>query len=443
MTKFTFHHDSSKLPDYNDSCHPVLMYDKTTWHSTKSSAIARTVIDKIRDLGVPVSIQAFDLVTIAMAVTAADSFSKRESSSNSWSRDLYLDIPLKKPELWLPVKNKLEKALNYLTGDQWKLCFLEGGLAAPKPKTSRKAKLKKKGLKSINSVCLFSGGLDSAVGAIDLINKVQKDKPLLVSHAYKGDATKQNNVESLLSGIYSRFSFNADPHIIDCLSGNIDITMRGRSFNFIAMAIAGASALQKFNQQGILTLFIPENGYISLNPPLTSRRIGSLSTRTTHPFFLSQIQAILNELSFDVQLKNPYQMKTKGQMLSNCIDQKALALVIPHTVSCSNWHRKGIQCGRCVPCIIRRASIFQSGFKNDAKYDDEKLSAVMRDESKRDDIIALSTAILRLNREKKLKKWVRQSGPLPENPACREELTIVFEQGLNEVRNFLKSESVI
>ena len=61
--------------------------------------------------------------------------------------------------------------------------------------------------------------------------------------------------------------------------------MRGRSFNFLAMAMLGLSVVQRINGNDINKIFIPENGYISLNPPLTRRRIGSLSTRTTHPNF--------------------------------------------------------------------------------------------------------------------------------------------------------------
>lgn len=57
----------------------------------------------------------------------------------------------------------------------------------------------------------FSGGLDSAIGAIDLMEKGRA--PLLVSHAYKGDKTYQDKIALAFKGRYSRFEVNADPHL--------------------------------------------------------------------------------------------------------------------------------------------------------------------------------------------------------------------------------------
>lgn len=443
MTKFVFHYNPKKLPPYSEKCHPVQMYDKYKWNPLASSCIARPLIEKIRDLGCRVSNDSFDFLTIAMAVTAADTFSRREDSKNTWSRELELEIALYSPSNWTLVSKKLEKALGYLTGDMWTLKFVNGGLASPVPKRSKKAMSKRKSLKGLNCICLFSGGLDSAVGAIDIVNG-EKGKPLLVSHAYKGDASKQNEVEKVLhEGWYSRLSCNADPHIINFLDGKTDITMRGRSFNFLAMAVLGLSAIQKVNQEKFEKIFIPENGYISLNPPLTRRRIGALSTRTTHPYFLTQIQGILFDVGINVELINPYQIKSKGEMLKECTDQKALKKALPSTVSCSNWHRKGIQCGRCVPCIIRRAAVSFSGFSLDAPYDSINLKTVLSAGDAKDDLLALVAANQKLSKLKDVSRWVRESGPLPDQEDERRELIGVFSRGLVEVGMFLKKEKVL
>ncbi|MBF4436709.1 hypothetical protein ERJ77_19865, partial [Vibrio anguillarum] len=101
--------------------------------------------------------------------------------------------------------------------------------------------------------------------------------------------------------------------------GRTDISMRGRSFNFLAMAVLGISALRSANDNtSIKTIIVPENGYISINPPLTRRRIGSHSTRTTHPNFLQRLEELLRRTGFDVKFVNPYQFKTKGEMLAEC-----------------------------------------------------------------------------------------------------------------------------
>jgi hypothetical protein len=44
-------------------------------------------------------------------------------------------------------------------------------------------------------------------------------------------------------------------------------------------------------------------------------RLGSLSTRTSHPAVLQMLQQILDAGNFRVRLVNPYQQKTKGEML--------------------------------------------------------------------------------------------------------------------------------
>ena len=61
-----------------------------------------------------------------------------------------------------------------------------------------------------------------------------------------------------------------------------ETTLRSRSFLFISMAVLVADSISQE-----MPVFIPENGTISLNFPLTPSRRSSCSTRTTHPHFLS------------------------------------------------------------------------------------------------------------------------------------------------------------
>lgn len=53
---------------------------------------------------------------------------------------------------------------------------------------------------------------------------------------------------------------------------------RGRSFLFFALGVFAGTGLGK-----AFTLRVPENGLIALNVPLDPLRLGSNSTRTTHP----------------------------------------------------------------------------------------------------------------------------------------------------------------
>lgn len=446
MFNFVFSHKNKNLPDFSDEIHPVLIYDKDTWNPHRTSCIARTTIDSIRDSGVKINPTAFDFFSIAMAVTAADSFAPRELSPNAWARQLVLTIPLFNPDIWRPCERDLEKCLGFLTGDEWSLTFTVGGIAPPAPKASRKVTLFKKALRGKNCVSLFSGGLDSTVGAIDLLKGTLNGlTPLLVSHAYKGDATKQREIENGLNGLnFARLKFNADPHLCKSAGFQPEISMRGRSFNFIAMATVGLAVLNRLNAvSGVQSskIFVPENGYISLNPPLTRRRIGSLSTRTTHPHFLSTLEAILSKVGLNVQLINPYQFKTKGEMLAECADLKLLEWSIPHTVSCSNWHRKSIQCGRCVPCLIRRASISFAGIKDLSPYDQDNLKAELaHNDSTNDDLLSILAAYSNLKSGISSSTWVRQTGPLPRDTPTRINLFQTFERGLLQTGDFIKQE---
>ena len=63
--------------------------------------------------------------------------------------------------------------------------------------------------------------------------------------------------------------------------GGVENTTRSRSFLFISFGVFAVSGVKGVNE-----LKIPENGLIALNVPLDNLRVGSHSTRTTHPFYL-------------------------------------------------------------------------------------------------------------------------------------------------------------
>jgi len=440
MTNFYFHNDPSELPAYSENCHPVQIYNTHQYDKTVHSVASRALLDKVRDLGVNIDANAIDLITIATAVTAADTFEQRKMAADAWSRAMHLHIPVTDEEMWSILSSRLSSILNFLTGDQWQFTFFKTSMVMPKPKSSDAAKAKLKTLKGLNSACLFSGGLDSAVGAIDILNGKSEYKPLLVSHAYRGDGVKQENIKSLLNSQFGEFSYNISPSLMNALKGKTDVTMRGRSFNFLAMAVLGIIALRNANNDpNISTIIVPENGYISINPPLTRRRIGSHSTRTTHPYFLNRLEELLADAGFHVKFVNPYQFKTKGEMLAECKDQAAIEKAVPLSVSCSHWHRKHIQCGRCVPCLIRRSSIHHAKLNKDAQYDSKDLKFVHKDPEKRDDLQAVQTAIIRLNKSGDYRSWLRQSGSLPSDPDIRKKLESTIQRGLAEVEVFLKA----
>lgn len=434
MTHLVFHHDHRLLPPASENLLPVQLYGLIGQGRGDISIIGNPAIERIKRLGVKIPAQVMDFLSIALAVTAADTFVQRESSEDGWTRQFSLRLPLHEPSRWIALKKELESALHFLSGDIWDFEFCTGGYAPPEP-YSQHSRFHLIKLKELDCVCLFSGGLDSAIGAIDLLTMGRA--PLLVSHAYKGDKSRQDQIAERLNGRYSRFEINADPHHYQ---GVTDITMRTRSLNFLAFAAVGACAIQEVSQQKKVDLFVPENGFISLNAPLTPRRIGTLSTRTTHPYFIASIQQLFDAVGIPCQIINPYQFKTKGQMAYQCLNKPLLTEIVESTVSCSHWKRTNQQCGVCVPCIIRRASLHAGGINRDAGYTFQSLAKVMNEIDRRDDLIALRIAIAQKS-TLKIGAWVAKSGPLPVDAFSN--FKQVFMEGLNEVENYLLSEGIV
>ena len=88
-------------------------------------------------------------------------------------------------------------------------------------------------------------------------------------------------------------------------------TTRGRSFLFFSCGVFAGSGLGR-----AFTLKVPENGLIALNVPLDPLRLGSLSTRTTHPFYTARWNELVRVLCLPATLDNPYWDRTKGEMVA-------------------------------------------------------------------------------------------------------------------------------
>ncbi len=393
------------------------------------------VRDQVRRLGLPAQVRAFDFLTLALAATAADTFVNRAThSAAGWDRDIHLDVPLAHPEAWDEALPVLRAALRFLTGDRWDISLRGDGVAPPQPMDPRGNFIR---LDGADRICLFSGGLDSTIGVLDLLEAGAK--PLLVSHSYRLDKGKQERIRDQAFPTLPRFALLANPTCGKGLHpdpiGN-DITMRGRSLNFLAAAAVAASVLAE-RAGGRVKIVVPENGFIAVNAPLTSRRVGSLSTRTTHPHFLGLVQRVFDLLGIPAYIDDPYELKTKGEMLNGWSGGSALAA---ETVSCGKWKRKGVHCGRCVPCLVRRASFHAAGIPDptpDYTYGDP--AAILASDG-RADVMALCRAAAWTPAE--LSRAVGASGPLPSDPDRRAQYEAVVGRGLDEVRSYLAAHNV-
>jgi len=398
--------------------------------------IGGPVLRAVRRLGRQPSVAAFDLLTVALGVTAADTFVSRHRYSDvGWGRDLHVVLPLVNPGPWEDVAPSLVKALGFLTGDRWSFEFSAGGVPAPTP--MRRGRVTELG--GVDCVSLFSGGLDSALGILQLVQGGAR--PLLVSHAYRSDDAKQRLVRSRAFPGLPRFAANLRPYWP--ASGGHDTTMRSRSFDFLALAAAGASAVPT-DRVGRMALYVPENGFIAINPPMTSRRIGSLSTRTTHPHYLRLVQEIFDGLGVAVTIKNPHEFDTKGEMVERWKATPTFRAMAGDTVSCGKWKRRNMQCGRCLPCLIRRASFHTAGIPDPTpSYQRIQLTDVLASPNgeERSDLLAVMGAVNLLGTPA-LSSRVGASGPLPQDAATRARYEGVVSRGLIELKGFLTASGI-
>ena len=130
-----------------------------------------------------------DLYILSLVIFAADKRVPRSLFPDAWTRKIKLNIPVIELNTWNTVKDDIDKMLSYLSGDEWNVCFREC-----EPDSNYKSQRKREAhrpdyLNSIKAVSLFSGGLDSFVGAIDQLED-NKNETLFVSHYGGGKGTK-------------------------------------------------------------------------------------------------------------------------------------------------------------------------------------------------------------------------------------------------------------
>lgn len=431
MPRLVFHVERKTLPPVpvNGEIH-VWLYGSSA-PAAHIGVVGSQAFDAASRLCVQPNRAAMDFLSIAMAVTAADTFVLRDASFNRWNREFEIVLPLAEPARWQSVQRELEAALMFLSGDTWRFRFEPDGVWPP-PMEAIRRRVDVVDLSKVDCVALFSGGLDSAIGVKDLIGR--GDRPLLVSHAPRGDADHQNRVAALLPPSCQRMSVNTYPR----LKNVDDDSMRTRSFQFLALAALACQTLASFRGLTAAKLYICENGLIALNPPVTPRRIGSLSTRTAHPRFLSGIQNVWTRAGIPALIENPYAFETKGEMVHARSEDEGFAHFVAETVSCGKWKRRNQQCGRCIPCLIRRSSLHAAGVADATPYEFDNLHEVMADPNGRDDLIAVQSAILRL-RNLPMGRWVLQAGPLPAEAEIRQRYFAVARRGMNELEGYLRS----
>lgn len=383
----------------------------------------------------------FDIVTLATVVYLADTRIERIThGQDSWTREIFIQLPVSNVDLWESQITTVTRMLKFLTGDLWDIEFVERNWKFEQnEETEEKTAL-------YNRASLFSGGMDSLISTINLME--QKESVLLFGHAGEGlTKNAQTNILSVLDEQYSDIKHTLvdlwmsfpDNYIPE---GGNDSNTRSRSFLFIGFAIFSITGTKNITE-----LMIPENGLIALNVPLDITRVGSFSTRTTHPFYLILWNDLLKNLGLGLSVYNPYWDKTKGEMADECLNKDVLFETMKLSFSCSSpgkarWRGLSPQhCGYCVPCLIRRAAMHKAFGKDGTVYTETSIRQ-MKNNSASGIGVQLRSFQYAIERIKKFPNIERisihKSGPLPQDEEYLAELASTYKRGLLEVDTFIR-----
>ena len=307
-----------------------------------------------------------DLLDIAVAVYMSDRYAKREPHLG---RRMGILIPVRHLAIWSKdeASTELERAVSFLARDDFRIHFVKHEEHADRDRRFRRETEKKD-----RCVCLLSGGVDSAAGAVWALE--QGLKPVFVSHyASTRLSGTQKAVISQLGKVFATPLQHVGAYVnrargpgvqqkLGKAPGSI-MFQHLRSFLFLSLATVVALEL------GIRKVYIFENGPLALNPLFSEARV---NTRTVHPHFLVLFRRLIKAVfGVDLEIENPFAYYTKGEV-AECLARSELRGLVSKTESC--WYTFRVQVrademdrefserhdGDCLSCIIRRTSVYHA-----------------------------------------------------------------------------------
>jgi Queuosine biosynthesis protein QueC len=201
---------------------------------------------------------------------------------------------------------------------------------------------------------LFSGGIDSLSGAVDVLSAGAS--VALVSH--RSSPKIYGHQKQLVAALKQRFPKRL-MHIPVLVTRQQPLTVqehtqRSRSFLYAALACGIARLL------GTTHIRFFENGVVSINLPISGQVVGARATRTTHPLVLKRFREFFSAaVSKPLEVENPFIWKTKADVTRSIVEHGCGPLM-KHTVSCTRSRditRSHTHCGCCSQCLDRRFAV--------------------------------------------------------------------------------------
>jgi 7-cyano-7-deazaguanine synthase in queuosine biosynthesis len=238
----------------------------------------------------------------------------------------------------------LHEALGFLTGDFWRVEFVQRRSAAPAPPQNY-----------LNlpvptkAVLAYSDGMDSRAVA-GLLGAVLGEELIRVRVGSKSWDRANGSTEP----------FTAVPYDVPCNMPNREASSRSRGFKFAL--ISGIAAYLT----GAKEIVIPESGQGAIGPALITAGHAYPDYRN-HPLFTMRMGRFLKALlGHDAHFVFPRIWSTKGETLREFVSLPGGGNWAS-TRSCwrnnqwSSVNGKLRQCGVCAACMLRRVSVHSAG----------------------------------------------------------------------------------
>ncbi|RWI07335.1 7-cyano-7-deazaguanine synthase [Mesorhizobium sp.] len=283
----------------------------------------------------------YDMLVLSAAIEFAD---RRWMRPLGWRRTLDVTVPVIDLKTWQKpdVLKTLHSVLNHLTGDAWRLTFVQAKNLSPIG--SRQIPLDFGKAKTF--AVAYSDGLDSrAVSALS----GNEDEALCIRVA--GNRQRRKKGDSYFTQI---------PFKVKGYRGN-ESSFRSRGFQFAAVTAIAAQL------SGVTRIIVPESGQGALGPVLLPLH-NIYSDYRNHPTFFRKMERFTKAvLDYRVRFDQPRLWSTKGQTLRaflGIVGKSEQHLTSTH--SC--WQTRRIvnvggrkQCGLCAACLLRRLSLHAAG----------------------------------------------------------------------------------
>jgi len=304
--------------------------------------------------------RVLDLLEIAGYVFAADRCIIRGRKDaveyQAWARRMAFYVRVRDYEFWSDrkVKKALSEALEFMTGDAEYSFEFEPGHATPPTGLFDRAEFSLQPNDKGITVTLFSGGLDSLSGTLDLLVATDRKVVLVSHHSQPGTVHTQ---QALVEALKARYPDRLVHYTFECTLRGFrarEETQRTRSFLYTSIAYAIASAYGERNFQ------VYENGVTSINLPRREDLLSARASRTTHPKTIANMAALFSLIQEDsISIELPYLYHTKADVFRRLLESGQE--LISSAVSCSRTFQvygQATHCGQCFQCVDRRIAAY-------------------------------------------------------------------------------------